>query len=65
MLTEVAAVPGAIGYADVPAAKAAAARDQQVGVVQLDRAGRAAGRRVHPCVTKDGLLDPLCTRPDI
>lgn len=109
VLTEVAAVPGAIGYADVPAAKTAAARDQQVAVVQLD--GRypdvtsiAAGYRFWtveylytkgvpdgasvlkrfldylasptaraelqdagytPCVTKDGLLDPLCTRGDI
>lgn len=109
VLTEVAAVPGAIGYADVPAAKTAAARDQQVAVLQLD--GRypdvtsiAAGYRFWtveylytkgvpdgasvlkrfldylasptaraelqdagytPCVTKDGLLDPLCTRGDI
>jgi len=36
VLTEVAAVPGALGYADVPAAKAAAAKDPQVTVVQLD-----------------------------
>ncbi|WIV61124.1 PstS family phosphate ABC transporter substrate-binding protein [Amycolatopsis nalaikhensis] len=109
VLTEVAAVPGAIGYADVPAAKTAAARDRQVAVVQLD--GRypdvtsiAAGYRFWtveylytkgvpdgasvlkrfldylasptaraelqdagytPCVTRDGLLDPVCTRPDI
>ncbi|WP_020641222.1 PstS family phosphate ABC transporter substrate-binding protein [Amycolatopsis balhimycina] len=109
VLTEIAAVPGAIGYADVPAAKAAAARDQQVGVVQLDghypdvttidagyrfwtveylyTKGVPANESVlkafldylasataraelqdagyTPCVAKDGLLDPLCTRPDI
>lgn len=109
VLTEVAAVPGAIGYADVPAAKAAAARDQQLSVLQLDGhypdvttvdagyrfwtveylytkgvpsngsvlkrfldylASPAARAELQdagytPCVAKDGLLDPLCTRPDI
>jgi phosphate transport system substrate-binding protein len=108
VLTEVAAVPGAIGYADVPAAKTAAARDQQVSVVQLDGhypdvttldagyrfwtveylytkgvpangsvlkhfldylASPAARAELQdagytPCVAKDGLLDPLCTRGD-
>ncbi|MEV6827306.1 substrate-binding domain-containing protein [Amycolatopsis sp. NPDC051102] len=108
VLTEVAAVPGAIGYADVPAAKTAAARNQQVGVVQLDGhypdvtaidagyrfwtveylytkgvpdgesvlkrfldylASPAARAELQdagytPCVAKDGLLDPLCTRAD-
>ncbi|SEF27122.1 ABC-type phosphate transport system, substrate-binding protein [Amycolatopsis pretoriensis] len=108
VLTEVAAVPGAIGYADVPAAKTAAARDQ-LGIVQLDGhypdvTTVGAGYRFWtveylytkgvpangsvlkhfldylasptaraelqdagytPCVAKDGLLDPLCTRPDI
>ncbi|MET8853556.1 substrate-binding domain-containing protein [Amycolatopsis sp. NPDC004625] len=108
VLTEVAAVPGAIGYADVPAAKTAAARNPQVGVVQLDGrypdvtaidagygfwtveylytkgvpdgesvlkrfldylASPAARAELQdagytPCVAKDGLLDPLCTRAD-
>ena len=109
VLTEVSAVPGAIGYADVPAAKKAAAKDQQLGVVQLDGhypdvttvdagyrfwtveylytkgvpdngsvlkgfldylASPTARAELQdagytPCVAKDGLLDPLCTRPDI
>lgn len=109
VLTEVANVPGAIGYADVPAAKTAAARDQQVTIVQLDghypdtttigagyrfwtveylyTKGVPDGESVlkrfldylasataraelqdagyTPCVTRDGLLDPLCTRGDI
>ncbi|MCR6489874.1 substrate-binding domain-containing protein [Amycolatopsis sp. OK19-0408] len=108
VLTEVANVPGAIGYADVRAAKTAAARDQ-LGVVQLDGhypdvttvdagyrfwtveylytkgvpsndsvlkrfldylASPTARAELQdagytPCVAKDGLLDPLCTRPDI
>ncbi|WP_328612479.1 substrate-binding domain-containing protein [Amycolatopsis sp. NBC_00355] len=109
VLTEVGAVPGAIGYADVPAAKAAAAKDRQVGVVQLDGhypdvttidagyrfwtveylytkgvpdngsvlkrfldylASPTARAELQdagfvPCVAKDGLLDPVCTRADI
>jgi phosphate transport system substrate-binding protein len=109
VLTEVGGVPGVIGYADVPAAKAAAARDQQVTVVQLDGhypdvttvdagyrfwtveylytkgvpsnesvlkrfldylASPTARAELQdagytPCVAKDGLLDPLCTRGDI
>lgn len=109
VLTEVGAVPGAIGYADVPAAKTAAARDQQVTIVQLDGhypdvttvdagyrfwtveylytkgvpsngsvlkrfldylASPTARAELQdagytPCVAKDGLLDPHCTRPDI